>query len=78
MKTLTTLVRRAAARWALKHRNTRQAQPKQDVPEGHTIRETADNPVPEKRGMDAATGPSEQAPAANRQAVSGIVDMERR
>ena len=78
MKTLTTLVRRAAARWALKHRNTRQAQPEQDVPEGHTIRETADSPVPEKRGMDAATGPSEQAPAANRQAVSGIVDMERR
>lgn len=78
MKTLTTLIRKAAARWVLKHRVTRQAQPEPGVPEEETMRETANDPVPEKREMKDTAGSSGQVSVTSRQAGSSIVDMERR
>ena len=78
MKTLTILVRRAAARWAQKHRAACQAQPEQHIPAGEAVQKTADKPTSEERKAEKAAETSEQVHAANRQAVSGIVDMERR
>ena len=78
MKTLTILVRRAAARWAQKHRAACQAQPEQHIPTGEAVQKTADKPTSEERKAEKAAETSEQVHAANRQAVSGIVDMERR
>ena len=78
MKTLTILVRRAAARWAQKHRAARQAQPEQHIPAGESIQKTADEPASEECKAEEVAEASEQVHAANRQAVSNIVDMERR
>ena len=76
MKTLTILVRRAAARWAQKHRAACQAQPEQHIPAGEAVQKTADKPTSEERKAEKAAETSEQV--HNRQAVSNIVDMERR
>ena len=78
MKTLTTLVRRAAARWVQKHRAGRQIQPEQHIPAGEAVQKTADEPASEERKAEKTAETSEQVHAANRQAVSNIVDMERR
>ena len=76
MKTLTILVRRAAARWAQKHRAACQAQPEQHIPAGEAVQKTADKPTSEERKAEKAAETSEQM--HNCQAVSNIVDMERR
>ena len=76
MNKLTTLVRRAAARWALKHRAGRQIQPEQHIPVGEAVQKTADEPASEERKAEKAAETSEQV--HNRQAVSNIVDMEHR
>ena len=78
MNKLTTLVRRAAARWALKHRAARQAQPEQHIPAGEAVQKTADKPASEECKAEEVAEASEQVHAANRQTVSNIVDMERR
>ena len=76
MNKLTTLVRRAAARWAQKHRASCQAQPEQHIPAGEAVQKTANEPASEERKAEKAAETSEQM--HNRQAVSNIVDMERR
>ena len=78
MKTLTTLVRRAAARWAQKHRAARQAQPEQHIPTGESTQKTADEPASEECKAEEVAEASEQVHAANRQAVSNIVDLRNR
>ena len=54
MKTLTILVRRAAARWVQKHRASCQAQPEQHIPAGEAVQKTADEPASEERKAEKA------------------------